>query len=139
MRSRSSANAPAMLFQLAGSPVQRRGPRYTSAPHEATIITLPPLPFASPLWCHLFPIRASISALAVLMFCIKQIVNALPSLPVKAISQKTCRGLWPSSSLAESYSALASTSAVNLTAIDPFLPEYLKSKFSEIETTLFIS
>lgn len=41
MRSRSSADALAMLFQLAGSPVQRRGPRYTSALHEATIITLP--------------------------------------------------------------------------------------------------
>ena len=42
MWSRSSADAPAMLFQLTGSPVQRRGPRYTSAPHEAAIITLPP-------------------------------------------------------------------------------------------------
>lgn len=75
-----------MLFQLAGSPVQRRGLRYTSAAHEATIITLPPPPFTSPLRCQLFPIRAFTYTPAVLMFCITQTVNTSAS--VKAISQK---------------------------------------------------
>lgn len=97
MRSRSPAVAPAMLFQLAGSPVQRRGPRYTSAPHEATIITLPPRLLAPRLWengATFFRSEPPSMRRLGLMFCIKQIVNASPSPPVKAISQKTCRGFY---------------------------------------------
>lgn len=103
MRSRSSRDAAAMLFQLAASPVQRRRLRYTFAPHEAAITALspphPPQPPHLASVCHLFSIRAS-TLLAVLMFCIKQIVDASPSAPVKAIRQIGLRGFsWPSSPL----------------------------------------
>lgn len=122
MRSRSPADAPAMLFQLAGSPVQRRGPRYTSAPHEATIITLPPRLLAPRLWengATFFRSEPPSMRRLGLMFCIKQIVNASPSPPVKAISQKRPAGVFMASiitRLVKPYSTLESTSAANLTS-----------------------
>lgn len=90
MRSRSSAGAPAMLFQLAGSPVQRQRPRYTSAPHEVPIITLPPC-LSLPITVPPFSVQSSVCVLAMLMFSIKQTVNTLPSLLVKLLSQETCK------------------------------------------------
>lgn len=109
MRSRSSADAPTMLFQLAGSPVQRRGPRYTFPPNDHHVA---PLPLAPPSWCHLFSIRASIARSALLMFCIWQKVDALPSSPAKAITQKALQGFiaFIITRLAKFYSA--STSAI---------------------------
>lgn len=70
----SGAGAPAMLFQLAGSPVQRRGPlRFTSAPHEDTIliiIPLPPfLPFTSNVMVPPFSIFPPPAAQSLLLQC----------------------------------------------------------------------
>lgn len=89
-----------MLFQLAGSPVQRRDLRYTFAAHTAAIITVPP------------SLHLPIVVLAVLMFCIKQFVDV----PEKSTSQSPAGFMaFIIAPVVGFYCPGASTSAVNLT------------------------
>ena len=91
MRSRSSAVAPAMLFQLEAPGVQRRG-LDTLLLRMKHLSSLGLMPFTSPLGCHLFPFRfclsAALSVPTANVLYIKQIVNAMPSPTVNAITHR---------------------------------------------------